>query len=71
MKNCVGEIGQPKCVGKLGWVNREMLELRHLTTWACLFEVRTGVLSKTLSHMWGKLNLPIFLFIVGLLTLIK
>ena len=29
------------------------------------------MLSKTLSHMWGKLNLPIFLFNVGLLTLIK
>ena len=35
------------------------------------FKVRPGVLSKTLSHMWGKLNLPIFLFDVGLLTLIK
>ena len=31
--------------------------------------VRPGVLSKTLSHMWGKLNLPIFLFNVALLTL--
>ena len=28
----------------------------------------TGVLSKTLSHMWDKLNSPIFLFKVGLLT---
>ena len=41
------------------------------TTCACLFKVRPGVLSKTLSHMWGKLSLPIFLFNVGLLTLIK
>ena len=38
---------------------------------ACLFKLRPGVLSKTLSHMWGKLNLPMFLFNVGLLTLIK
>ena len=28
----------------------------------------SDVLSKTLSHMWGKLNLPMFLFNVGLLT---
>ena len=35
------------------------------------FKVRPCVLSKTLSHIWGKLNLPIFLFNVGLLTLIK
>ena len=36
-----------------------------------LFKVRPGVLSKTLSHMWGKLNLPLLLFKVGLLTLKK
>ena len=47
------------------------LELVCLTACACLFEVRPGVLSKTLSHMWGKFNLPIFLFNVGLLTLMK
>ena len=35
------------------------------------FKVRPGVLSKTLSHIWGKLNLPIFLFKVGLFTLIN
>ena len=35
------------------------------------FKVRTEVLSKTLSHMSGKLNLLIFLFKVGLLTLIN
>ena len=29
------------------------------------------MLSKTLSHMWDKLNLPMLLFKVGLLTLIK
>ena len=35
------------------------------------FHFKTRLLSKTLSHMWGKLNLPIFLFNVGLLTLIN
>ena len=34
------------------------------------FKLRPWVLSKTLSHMWGKLNLPMLLFKVGLLTLI-
>ena len=29
------------------------------------------MLSKTLSHTWGKLNLPMFLFNVGLLTLMN
>ena len=29
------------------------------------------MLIKTLSHIWGKLNLPILLFRVGLLTLIN
>ena len=48
-----------------------VLELTCLTACTCLFKVRPGVLSKTLSHMWGKLNLPIFLFNVGLFTLIK
>ena len=47
----------------LGW-----LEFTCPTTGACLFKVRPGVLSKTLSDMWGKLN---FLSIVGLLTLIN
>ena len=37
----------------------------------CLFKVRTGVLSKTLSYIWGKLNLPIFLFNEGLFTLMN
>ena len=36
---------------------------------ACLLKLRPGMLSKTLSHMWGKLNLPMFLFNVGLLTI--
>ena len=36
-----------------------------------LLVLRQGVLSKTLSHMWGKLNLPVFLFNVGLLSLIN
>ena len=35
----------------------------------CLFKVRPLVLSKTLSQMWDRLNLPILLFKVGLLTL--
>ena len=71
MKNCVGELGWPKCVGKLGWVNREMLELECPTACTCLFKLRPGVLSKTLTHMCGKLNLPIFLLNVGLLILIN
>ena len=37
----------------------------------CLFKVRPFVLSKTLSQIWDRLNLPILLFKVGLLTLIK
>ena len=36
-----------------------------------IFKLRPGVLSKILSPMWGKLNLPKFLFNVGLLTLIN
>ena len=28
----------------------------------CLLTFRPGVLSKTLSHTWGKLNLPMFVF---------
>ena len=71
MKTAWGELGWPKCVGKLGWVNRGVLELACPAACACLFKLRPGVLSKTLSNMWGKLNLPMFLFNVGLLTLIK
>ena len=33
------------------------------------FKVRPLVLSKTLSQMWDRINLPISLFKVGLLTL--
>ena len=36
-----------------------------------LFKLRPGVLSRTLSHMWGKLNLPMLLFNVGFLNLIN
>ena len=36
-----------------------------------LFNLRPGVLIRTLSHIWGKLNLPTLLFKVGLLTLIN
>ena len=71
----MGELSWPKSVGMLGWFKwlrmLGWLELACPTAWACLFKVRPGVLSKTLSHMWGKLNLPIFLFQVGLLTLIN
>ena len=35
----------------------------------CLYKVRPLVFNKTLSQMWDKLNLPILLFKVGLLTL--
>ena len=74
-KNCMGELGGPKCVGMLGWFKwvrmLSWLELACPTTSACLFKVRPGVLSKTLSHIWGKLNIPIFLFKVGLFTLIN
>ena len=34
-------------------------------------KLRPDVLSKTLSHIWGNLNLPMFLFNVGLLTLMN
>ena len=34
-------------------------------------KARPGILSKTLSHMRGKFNLPIFLLNVGLFTLIN
>ena len=71
MKNCVGELGLPKCVGKLGWIKWRVLGLACPTVCVCLFKVRPGVLSKTLSNMWGKLNLPILLLNVGLFTLIK
>ena len=64
--NCVGMSGWFKCVGMIGW-----LELALPTNGTRLFNVRPRVLSKTLSHMWGKLNLPIFLFKVGLSTLIN
>ena len=36
-----------------------------------IFNLRPGVLIRTLSHIWGKLNLPTLLFKVGLLTLIN
>ena len=64
-------LGCPKCVGKLGWVNSGVLGLVCPTACACLFKVRLGVLSKTLSHICGKLNLAMFLFDVWLLTLIN
>ena len=60
-----GGVNLAPCVGKLGWVKWGVLELACPTVYACHFKVRPGVLSKTLSHMWGKLNLLIFLFNVG------
>ena len=67
--------GWPKCVGMLGWFKwvrvLGWLELACPTACTCLFKVRPGVLSNTLSHIWGKLNLPIFLFNVELFTLIN
>ena len=50
---------------------RVVLELTCPTVCACLLTLRPGVLSKTLSHMWGKLNLPMFPFSVGLLNLMN
>ena len=68
-ENMHGGVGWPKCVGILGWSKwGRMLGWLEL---ACIFKVRPGVLSETLSYMWGKLNLPIFLFNVGLLILIS
>ena len=67
----MGKLGWPKCVGKLGWVKWGVLELACLTASTCLFTGGPGVLSKTLSHVSGKFNVTIFLFNVGLLTLIK
>ena len=57
--------------GGVGMIWSGMLELTCPAAHDCLLKLRPGVLSKTLSHMWGKLNLPMFLFNVGLLTLIK
>ena len=59
-----GVLGWFNSVGVLGWVD-----------WACPipctfpFILSPGVLRRTLSNIWWKLNLPIFLFDVGLLTL--
>ena len=44
-----------------------MYELACPTACTYLFKVRPGVLSKNLSHMWDKLNLPMFLKLVGIL----
>ena len=71
----MGELVWPKCVGMLGWFKwvwvLGWLELAFPTACSCLYKVRPGVLSKTLSHIWGKLNLPINLFNAGLFTLIN
>ena len=49
----------------------ELLELTCPTACTCLFKLRPGVLNKTLSYIRGKLNLPKFLFNVGLVTLMN
>ena len=71
----MGQLGWPKCMGKLGWFNwvvGVMLVGISMPNSLCMpFKVRPGVLSMTLSHICDKLNLPIFLFNVGLLTLIN
>ena len=73
MKNLLGELGLPKCVGKLGWfkwvVMLGWLELAFPTVFVCLFKLIPGVFSKTLSHIRGKFNLPIFLVSVESFTL--
>ena len=46
----------------------ELLELTFPTACAYLFKLRPGVLSNTLSHMWGKLYLPRFLFLCGVVN---
>ena len=62
-------------MGKLGWFNWVgvlcWLELTCPAVCACFFKIRSGVSSKTLSHICGKLNLPILLFNVGVFTLIN
>ena len=50
-------------VSKIGF-QWGVLELACQTTWPMPFKVRAGVLSKTLSHVWGKLNLPILIHLV-------
>ena len=50
--------------GVLGWVDEACP-----ISCACLFILSPGLLRSTLSHTWCKLNLPIFLLRVGLLTL--
>ena len=42
-----------KDIGNIGIVGLDMPNYMCM-----LFKLRLGVLSKTLSHMWGKLNIP-------------
>ena len=75
MNNCIEELGWPKCVGMLGWLKwmgvLSWLGLACPTACTFFFKVRPDVLSKTLSHILGKVNLPIFLFSEGLFTLMN
>ena len=62
-------------MGVLGWFNGVRSYVGYFEHAQCLAHaflfLRPGVLGRTLSHLWCKLNLPIFLFNVGLLTLMK
>ena len=73
-RRCEGKWALLKLWGQLQLLE-EVLELLILLLLllllTCLIKLRPGVLIKTLSHMWGKLNLPMLLFKVGLLTLIN
>ena len=44
---------------------------QYVTLINYLFNLRPGVLIKTLSHIWGRLNLPMLLFRIWLLTLVS
>ena len=60
--NGVGVLGWFNGVGEIGWVFGACS-----IACACPFILRPWVLRKTLSHIWSKLNLPLFLFKLGYL----
>ena len=67
----MGLLGWLNDMGVLGWFNGvgELFGNLNMPNALCmLFILRPGVLSRTLSHIWCKFNLPVFLFNVGLLT---
>ena len=59
----MGVLGWFNGVGEIGWVIWACP-----TACTCLFILRLVVLRRPLSHIWCKLNFPIFLFNVGLLS---